>query len=182
MAELAAIPTRTSVTVTDKQTGGNATIPAATPRAAGVMTAEQCQLLEQLRVLMHSGGMQTTNVVALAQQMGPVDMVDLSLPSPLEVLPPNHSDDLARRVAALEALPRGETIHSIINAVTTLRDSIAQRLAKLEARVTRLETNDNVPPAEINQMRQQISEMQTWVGGVKALLDDPTPVMVEDNG
>ncbi len=58
MADIGALPTRTTVRITSS-TGDFGTIPAVTPRSAGVMTAEQAERLEtiwQWHQTMQSGG------------------------------------------------------------------------------------------------------------------------------
>lgn len=175
MADLGTLPSKTSVTITIDDEGTNARIPGANPQQAGVMTAEQARVVEAVRILLASGQFES-NVEVLGRQASTMPLGDLSLPPPVEVLPPNHSDDLVRRVAALErSISSGNDTASMVNAVTQLRSEVAHRLTSLESRVTKLE----MKPDDLAQIRHEVNEMGEVFTAMQDMLNDPTPVMVE---
>jgi hypothetical protein len=148
------------------------------------MTADQAKTLEQLRLLAGTGEFGVVVDHPSSQGLSALPIGDLALPAPIEVLPPNHSDDILKRVTTLErqGINTGEYA-SIANAVTTLRNEVAKRLTALEARMLKLETNDNTPPAELHQMKIEVQEIGQVFELIKGMIEDPTPVMVEnDNG
>jgi len=179
VAQLGTSPTKTSVTITIDDDGTNARIGGATPQQAGVMTSEQARVVEQIRILLMTGEL-TTNIQTLGRQASSLPLGDLSLPPPVEVLPPNHSDDIVRRVSALERMASNPQDHNaIVNSVTALRDQIGNRLHMLEARVGNLEVSASADPEVLNRLQIEVQEMGQVFAIMKGMIEDPTPVMVE---
>jgi len=140
-----ALPTRTSVVVTDTR-GDQATIPAATETAAGVMTAEQVRQLEALWRVHQT-------------QAGPTVIIEPSRPDPnlvtreqlvkaLQAMPAPDVLPLERRIADLSArmaaLPAptsdsGPLRSTVEQIIEQMRHDQAE-LDSLGARVKRLES------------------------------------------
>jgi len=186
---LGTLPTKTDVQITISGSGENATIRAATPGNAGVMTAEHARVVETVRLMLAAGQFEAPAAVPLGQQASTLPLGDLSLPPPkqqvLQPLQAGHSDDLLRRIQALEARSTSNAEYaSLTAALTTLRDSVAKRIDSLEARVTELEqavvANDN---DEIQQQVAHIQGQMTEFGSIAKMLDevlnDDRVVMIE---
>lgn len=189
MSALGTLPTKTDVQITISGSGEPATIRAATPSAAGVMTAEHARVVETVRLMLAAGQFEAPAATPLGRQASTLPLGDVSLPPPkqqvLSPLPSGHADDLLRRIEALEARSTSNSEYaSLASALTTLRDSVANRVNELETRVTELEhaVLDNDSEA----MQRQVSHLQgqmTEFGNIAKMLDevlnDDTVVMIE---
>lgn len=135
------LPTRTSVEI--RTDAGVASIPAADPRAAGVMTAQQAATLadlEQWRVRIDAGS--TINIVGAA----PADLSRYALKSDIAQIANRLAQDAAiRSVTApisTDTSDLGETVRATAEAVVHACDetrSLALKQAELEARMNYIE-------------------------------------------
>lgn len=115
MADIGVLPSKTSVSITSSN-GENGTIPAATPSAAGVMTAEHVKKLERVYSAIETGTVHLEPIVIEAPQpRAPVDAVtrgelrtvvaeiQRTISATPQPLPALTDDSLMERIAALEA-------------------------------------------------------------------------------
>lgn len=189
MTALGTLPTKTDVQITISGSGENATIRAATPGNAGVMTAEHARVVETVRLMLAAGQFEAPAAVPLGQQASTLPLGDLSLPPPkqqvLQPLQAGHSDDLLRRIQALEARSTSNAEYaSLTAALTTLRDSVAKRIDSLEARVTELEhavvdSDNSALKQEVALLQKQVSDAESLRKMLADVLNDDRVVMIE---
>lgn len=150
MADIGVLPTRTTIRITSS-TGECGTVPAATPTAAGVMTAEQAGQLSQLWAWMHAGDSSGQVVIMpppVAPRAAAVDSVSrIEMQAALERWRDAVLEQVSQTLAQLQAgavgaaVPvsgDGERVRQAEQALLVLADRI-DRLDPLPARVTRLE-------------------------------------------
>ncbi|MEM9359476.1 MAG: hypothetical protein AAGB04_25100 [Pseudomonadota bacterium] len=173
--------------------GSNATIKAATEQQAGVMTAD---MVKALNKLIQAVPNLDQAPIALHAVNAPDPSLDLSLPAVVqpqtEILPPSSMDNVIARLTALEQRANNtQDYASLLNALTAFRDKVSDRITALEARVAKLETNDNQRglPApdmsgEVNQLRAEVQQLNSvanensaFIELIKGMVDDPTPVL-----
>lgn len=116
MADIGVLPSKTSVSITSSN-GENGTIPAATPTAAGCMTAEHVKKLERVYTAIETGTVHLEPIVIEAPAKPPADTVSrgelravvselqrtIAASQPPPPLPALTDDtELRERIAALE--------------------------------------------------------------------------------
>lgn len=189
MSALGTLPTKTDVVITISGSGENATIRAATPSQAGVMTAEHARVVETVRLMLAAGQLETPAALPLGQQASTLPLGDLSLPPPkqqvLHPLPAGHGDDVLRRLQALEARSTSNADYaSLAKAMTAFRDQVALRLDQIEKRLVTLEAAGNDSAAlkqEMAALRLELEDGRLANDLLQQILNDETPVMVEND-
>lgn len=136
--DLGVLPSKTSVTVTSSVTGANATLPAATESAAGVMSAEQARQLALLYTRHETGQDSTAPLViqrpaadsvsrgelrAVVSEMQRMVAANASQPVPLI----QHDGTLPDRVAVLERM-----ITDYEARISTMAETLDTALAVIE--------------------------------------------------
>lgn len=137
MADIGVLPSRTSVQITSTA-GASGTIPAATSRAAGCMTAEQVTHLDALwQTHLTAGGGPLMAIERPAQQVSGVSRAELhqmmsemskALAPPITLVP---ETDVAARVADLET--RHEQLRQIVVQVLDQIDALGSGQRFIEA-------------------------------------------------
>lgn len=198
------IHTKTNFSV--RLAGESAPVAGATEQQAGAMTAEHVRMLNQVydSLLVDNSNyegvarLRNADRTNLFGSSAPA-VGEMSLPPSVEVLPPNHGDDLARRVVELEKRTAGVTTREHtdpMKAVTTLRDNVAKRIAEIEKRLAALEAkvvaNDNAigtatAPEEVDALRREVEQLRVshdesapLLELIQRLVNDPTPVFAEE--
>lgn len=152
------LPTKTSVEI--RTDGGTATIPGANPRASGVMTAAQAEVLDGLerwREQVVSG------VVPVPMSAAP-DMSRLALRDDVVTL--------ARRLAAIEAAPKPTPLAPVIEAATSAAASEVEMIARAAAQAA-IDACDEVQrlAARQTEMEQEISRLNSALRGLADIID-----------
>lgn len=160
MADIGVIPTRTSIQLREPD-GDAGTIPAATPSAAGCMTADQAKQLIELWQWhrAHVGGGNAVIIEQAADTSNFVDRLELKamlqkLPAAMDSTPQIQAlraqvDSLSRRLtdearAALPAPSDGQgpavdqTARNVLDVVLTSYEALELRVRDLETIIARL--------------------------------------------
>lgn len=137
MADIGVLPSRTSVQITSTA-GASGTIPSATPRTAGCMSAEQADHLDTLwQAHLTAGGGPVMVIERPAQPSPGVSRAELhqmmsemskALAPPITLVP---DSDVASRIADLEI--RHEQLRQIVVAVLDQLDRLGTEQRFLEA-------------------------------------------------
>lgn len=152
------LPTRTSVEI--RTDGGTATIPGANPRASGVMTAAQAEVLDGLERWREQV---VAGVVPVPMSAAP-DMSRLAL-----------RDDvitLARRLAAIEAAPKPTPLVPVIETGVGAPSSEVEMIARAAAQAA-IDACDEVQrlAARQTEMEQEIARLNSALRGLADIID-----------
>lgn len=153
------LPTRTSVEI--RTDGGTATIPGANPRASGVMTAAQAELLDGLERWREQV---VAGVVPVPMPSAAPDMSRLAL-----------RDDvitLARRLAAIEAAPKPTPLVPVIETGVGAPSSEVEMIARAAAQAA-IDACDEVQrlAARQTEMEQEIARLNSALRGLADIID-----------
>lgn len=155
MADIGVQPTKTAVRVTSSN-GDHGTIPAATPSAAGCMTAEQAKQLDELYTAFHSSDGQA--LVIQAPQRG--DMVSRGdLRAALAEMQRAIAANMPAALPAQSLTDRLEQIETALSAPPLPDTSLLERMANVEVKVRQIATALDVLCGEVD----RLSSGQTFI-------------------
>ena len=140
MADIGVLPTRTGVNITSSN-GQNGTIPAATPKAAGCMSADQAQQLDALWRASLTSDQGPAPIVIERPAQRPVDVVsrselraaiaEVSRAVAANPLTPIADDSLPARMAAIEA--RQDQLEHRLVAFAEIVDQVCKMVDQLDS-------------------------------------------------
>ncbi len=153
MARIGVLPTKTSLQLRDGGDGGAGTLPAATPTAAGVMTAHQVQMLEEVWQSMQSGGSASAPVIIerAADTSHLVTRDELKallavMPRAMDMTPQLHAlrgEIETLRIAASDGGQRALPGPSVDHGAREILDHVLAGFEQMEARLRAVEAVTN---------------------------------------